>query len=145
MNLEKAIEIAISAHKGQVDKAGQPYVLHPLRVMRQMDADVEQIVAVLHDVVEDAPKDWTFKRLEDAGFGGDILAALRLLTKSDPHELYMDYIKRIRENSIARKVKLADLQDNMDLRRLSKVTDRDLARVRKYARAYNLLSENCEP
>ena len=124
MTLEKAIEIAVSAHKGQVDKAGQPYILHPLRVMFQMDTEVEQIVAVLHDVVEDAI-DWNFQRLQEAGFGDEVIEALRLLTKNDDHEPYLDYIKRIGENSIARKVKLADLWDNMDPRRLSKVTDKD--------------------
>jgi (p)ppGpp synthase/HD superfamily hydrolase len=142
MNLEKAIEIAVSAHKGQVDKAGQPYILHPLRLMFQMDTEAERIVAVLHDVVEDAAQDWNFQLLEKAGFDDEIIDALRLLTRDDSKTRYIDYVKRVRENPIARKVKLADLQDNMDLRRLSEFTDKDLGRIRKYAEAYSILIEN---
>ena len=95
---------------------------------------------MLHDVVEDDGQNWNFQRLRESGFSDEVLEALQLLTHND--ELpYMDYVKRIRENAIARKVKLADLTDNMDLRRLSEVTDKDLARVRKYAEAYGLLME----
>jgi uracil-DNA glycosylase len=141
MNLEKAIEIAVSAHKGQVDKANQPYILHPLRLMLQMDTEVEQIVAVLHDVVEDASQDWNFQRLQEAGFANEVIQALRLVTHNDGSP-YMDYVKRIRENPIAKKVKLADLRDNMDLTRIPNVTEKDLARIRKYAEAHSLLMSN---
>ncbi len=141
MNLEKAIEIAVSAHKGQIDKACQPYILHPLRVMLQMDTEVEQIVAVLHDVVEDAGQVWNFLRLQEAGFGDEVIDAIRCLTKDDNDAPYMDYVERIRGNAIARKVKLADLRDNMALWRLPVVTDKDLARTRKYAEAHSLLIE----
>jgi (p)ppGpp synthase/HD superfamily hydrolase len=140
MNLEKAIEIAVSAHKGQLDKAGQPYILHPLRVMLQMDMEVERIVAVLHHVIEDATEDWNFQRLKEAGFGEEVIEALRFLTKDDNHVPYMDYVKRIRENEIARKVKLADLRDNMTLWRLPSISEKDIARICKYAEAHSVLS-----
>ena len=80
MNLERAVSIAVAAHKGQTEKAGAPYILHPLRVMQSLDTDLERIVGVLHDVVEDGPG-WSFERLEAEGFGADVIEALRLVTK----------------------------------------------------------------
>lgn len=137
MTLEKAIEIAVAAHKEQIDKAGQPYVLHPLRMMFQMETEIERIVAVLHDVLEDTSV--TPSDLEEQGATPEILTALDHLTRLSS-ESYDEFILRASQNPIARKVKLADLWDNMDLRRISKVTDKDLARIRKYAEAYRLLN-----
>jgi (p)ppGpp synthase/HD superfamily hydrolase len=137
MNLERAIAIATEAHAGQVDKAGAPYISHPLRVMRVQDSEEARIVAVLHDVVEDC-SGWTFKRLEGEGFSPQVIEALRLVTKIDGED-YSDFVLRAAGNPISRAVKLADLKDNMDLSRIAHVTDRDLERIEKYRRAVALL------
>ena len=138
MNLERAISIATEAHAGQFDKAGAPYSSHPLRVMRAQASEDARIVAVLHDVVEDCPG-WTFERLEAEGFSATVIEALRLVTKIDG-EPYKDFVKRAAGNPISRAVKLADLQDNMDLTRIANVTERDLERVEKYMRAAAVLT-----
>jgi (p)ppGpp synthase/HD superfamily hydrolase len=134
--LEKAIEIAVKAHSGQVDKGGQPYILHPLRVMMKMDNDTDRVVAVLHDVIEDT--DVKGLDLYGIGFNSDILVAIMDLTKRDGED-YIKYIERVAENPIARRVKLADLDDNMDLGRLHVVEDKDWARWQKYRKAKEYL------
>ena len=131
--LARAVAIAAVAHQEQFDKAGAPYILHPLRMMRQMDTDEEKIVAILHDVVEDT--DWTPELLREEGFSETVLAALDRVTARDG-ETYEAFIARALPDPIARKVKLADLQDNMDTRRIRNLTDRDLERLRKYHQAY---------
>jgi len=136
--LERAIAIAVEAHRGQFDKAGRPYVLHPLRMMFRMQNDTEMIVAVLHDVVEDA-EDWTFEKLRAEGFDEQVLAALDGVTKRDG-ESYEEFIHRAARNPVARRVKLADLEDNMDIRRLQQLGERDGARLAKYLRAWQTLS-----
>src|SRR5262245_11286335 len=113
--LEKAISIAVEAHRGQKDKVALPYILHPLCVMNRVDSEAEKIVAVLHDVVEDTK--WTFEDLKREGFPDDILKALDCVTKRDG-ESYEDFITRSESDPIARRVKIADLEDNMDFRRL---------------------------
>jgi (p)ppGpp synthase/HD superfamily hydrolase len=138
MTLEKAIEIALSAHKNQVDKDGRPYILHPLRVMLQMDTEVEQIAAVLHDVLEDS--DLSSFDLRERGASQEILTVLDHLTHRK-NESYAEFILRVKQNPIAKKIKLADLRDNMDLRRLSEATEEDFARYRKYEKAYKQLTE----
>jgi (p)ppGpp synthase/HD superfamily hydrolase len=132
--LERAIAIAVAAHTGQQDKAGQSYILHPLRVMLAMASDDERIVAVLHDVVEDCPT-WSFEQLRAEGFSDVVIDALRSVTKISDAEDYDHFIDRAMANVIGRRVKLADLRDNADLSRLPAPTDRDLARVDKYRRA----------
>lgn len=117
--LEHAITIALNAHAGQEDKADEPYIRHPLRVMQQMNTETGRIVAVLHDVVEDA--DYTLNDIEER-FGGDVRSAVDALTKRD-HESYPDFIERATENPIARRVKLADIEDNMDVTRLDEVSE----------------------
>lgn len=107
--VERAIEIAIEAHAGQRDRAGQPYILHPLRVMLAQDDDASRVVAVLHDVVEDS--DWTPDDLRREGFPEGIIVALDALTRREG-EPYMDYIDRAGANQTAREVKIADLRDN---------------------------------
>ena len=134
--LEKAIRIAAQAHEGQRDKAGAPYILHPLRVMMKMATEAEQITAVLHDVVEDT--DWTMEGLQDEGFHGEILAALDCLTRRDSEE-YGDFIKRVKLNPLAVKVKIADFEDNMDGSRLKEVTEADATRFEKYKLALRIL------
>lgn len=132
--LERAIAIAVTAHAGQTDKAGQPYILHPLRVMLAMRNADERIVAVLHDVVEDCPT-WTFARLLEERFSEQVIDALRSVTKLAENEDYDAFIDRALANPIGWRVKLADLRDNADLTRLTAPTERDLARVEKYRRA----------
>lgn len=135
--IEEAVEIALAAHRGQTDKAGQPYVLHPLRLLAEMRTEPEQIVAVLHDVVEDS--DWTFGALRERGFGDDVLTALDALTRRDG-EGYETYLERTAAHPVARRVKLADLEDNLDVRRLGPLTDADRARLDRYRRAWYRLT-----
>jgi (p)ppGpp synthase/HD superfamily hydrolase len=131
--LEHAIAIAAEGHAGQVDKAGEPYILHPLRVMLSCATEDERIVGVLHDVVEDCPG-WTFERLRQEGFSDTVLAALDSVTNREG-EAYEAFVERAAANPIGRRVKLADLRDNCDLGRISAPTERDLARIDKYRRA----------
>ena len=130
MNLEKAIFIATTAHQGQIDKAGAPYILHPLRVMFNCKTEDEQICAVLHDVIEDTTI--TLENLRVEGFKEEIIAALDALTKRG-NETYDDFINRILQNKLACHVKLADLSDNMNLSRIANPTEQDYQRVEKYS------------
>lgn len=147
--LQRAIEIAVEAHKGQVDKAGAPYVLHPLRVMLKLDTEAERIVGVLHDVVEDcAHLGWTFDRLAAEGFSADVLAALQAVTKTEAedraleaaadeearYQAYWAFVARAIAHPVGRRVKLADLEDNCDLARIAVPTDKDRRRVARYRR-----------
>ena len=138
-NLEKAIKIALKAHAGQIDKAGKIYILHPLRLMMQMRLIDEQIIAVLHDVVEDS--DYTFDDLRKEGFDEEIISALQSLTKRNGED-YKDFIARIKENELAIIVKIADLRDNSNLDRISEPTKKDLERVEKYKKALEMLKES---
>lgn len=135
--LTRAIEIATEAHKGQFDKSGKDYIGHPLRVMEMGKTEDEKIVGVLHDVVEDSP--WTFQELEAEGFSKQITDALRCLTKTSEKENYDEYIERIKKNPLAVSVKLNDLTDNMDIRRLPYLSDKDVKRLKKYLKAYKKL------
>jgi (p)ppGpp synthase/HD superfamily hydrolase len=137
LNLTRAITIAAEAHHDQVDKADAPYILHPLRVMLAQTTDEARIVAVLHDVVEDN-EDWTFERLASEGFGDDILEAIRRVTKND-REDYEDFARRAAGHPLSRAVKIADLEDNMDLSRLPNVSEKDRERIEKYRRALAIL------
>ena len=130
--LDRAIQIAVRAHSGQIDKGGAPYILHPLRLMFEMNTTVEQIVAVLHDVVEDSQ--WTLESLRDEGFSEEALAAVDCLTHKKG-ETYKDFIERVRTNALARDVKIADLADNLDVSRIPELTDTDFQRVKKYQEA----------
>ena len=136
--LDRAKEIAKAAHEGQVDKAGKPYIEHPMRVMKMGKTVEEKIAGVLHDVVEDS--DWTFEMLEKEGIPKDVMDALRCVTKLSEDEDYDHFIARVKTNPLAVKVKLNDLKDNMDITRLDQVTEKDLARLNKYIRAYKQLT-----
>jgi (p)ppGpp synthase/HD superfamily hydrolase len=136
--LERAIAIAAEAHAGQVDKAGAPYVLHPLRMMLRVSSTDERIVAVLHDVVEDCPG-WTFDRLRGEGFSDHIIQALQSVTKRDGEE-YEAFVRRAATNPIGRRVKLADLDDNSDPSRIAMPSERDFRRIEKYRRAIDLIN-----
>ena len=137
MNLERAIEIAVAAHKGAVDKGGQPYILHPLAVMMDLKTDKEKIVGVLHDVVEDT--DWTFEALKEEGFSEEVIEALRSVTKSDSDSSYIDFIERAKANFIGRNVKIADLKHNMDLSRIHSISNLDLERFERYKKSLEIL------
>ena len=140
--LEKAIALAVDAHRGQRDRYGAPYILHPLRVMSRVTSIQEKTVAILHDVVEDT--NWTFEDLKREGVPDLLLAALDCLTKREGEE-YEDSVKRSEANLMARQVKLADLEDNMDLRRMPEVTAKDTARLAKYVKAWKrLANSSCE-
>lgn len=135
--LERAVEIASEAHKGQYDKAGNDYIGHPLRVMDMGRSEEEKIVGVLHDVVEDT--DWTFERLAAEGFSQEVIEALKCVTKLSEKENYDDFIERVRKNPLATAVKINDLTDNMDIRRLPYLSDKDVKRLKKYLKAYKKL------
>ena len=146
MTLEEAIRVAVDAHAGQLDKAGKPYILHPLRVMMSVEGpshDSARKVAILHDVVEDS--EWTLESL-DAKFGltGEEQAALRLLTHGE-HEDYATYIERVAGSPLATAVKVADLRDNLDVTRLEEVTERDAKRISKYLLSLRKLTASPSP
>ena len=136
--LERAIEIARQAHSGQLDKAGNDYISHPLRVMAMGQSTDEKIVGVLHDVVEDSA--WTFEQLAVEGFAPHIIEALRCVTRLSHSEPYDKFIARVKENPLATAVKLNDLTDNMDIRRLPYLSDKDVKRLKKYLKAYKQLT-----
>ena len=136
MTLEDAIIIAAIAHKGQIDKGGNPYILHPLRVMQEFNCVKYQIVAVLHDLIEDT--DWTLKQLQKHGFSDEIVPAIDALTRRKGEE-YFEFIRRVMQNSIAKKVKAADLLDNLDLSRIPKPIPEDHARIKKYDEALKMI------
>ena len=135
-NLEDAIALAVKAHKGQVDKADQVYILHPLRVMFAVDGEIARMVAVLHDVIEDS--DTTLDDLLAMGYPNEVISALDCLTRRED-ESYMEFVQRAKVNPIAREVKLADMEDNMDIRRLTQITDKDRERLNRYRNAWKFL------
>ncbi len=137
--IERAIEIAVNAHKNQKDKSGAPYILHLLRVMEKGKTEIEKICGILHDLVEDT--NWTFEKIAKEGFSNEIIDVLKCVTKESENENYNHFIKRVMKNETAISVKINDLKDNMDITRLSKLTDRDLKRLNKYLHAYNQLIE----
>ena len=136
--LQRAIEIATQAHKGQLDKSGKDYIGHPLRVMEMGRTEEEKIAGILHDVVEDTP--WTFEMLEAEGFSKEITDALRCVTKISENENYDDFIGRVKKNPLAVTVKLNDLTDNMDIRRLPYLSDKDVKRLKNISRHTNALA-----
>ena len=149
-SLERAIAIAVEAHAGVSDKAGAPYILHPLRVMMAVESEDAKAVAVLHDLVEDCPE-WSFDRLAGEGFSERVIDGLRAVTKLPGEEdspndslaaqrdRYLAFVRRASANPIGRIVKLADLNDNLDVSRLGVVTEKDAARLSKYLEARALL------
>ena len=135
-SLEDTLSLAARAHAGQLDKAGQPYILHPLRVMLRLTDPRDRIVALLHDTVEDTSV--TFEELRTLGYPEELLAALDSVTRRSSED-YEEFVARSAENDIGRRVKLADLADNMDLRRLPEVRDSDTSRLERYQRAWQSL------
>ena len=143
--LSHAIAIATEAHKGQKDKYGQEYLHHPIRVMNMGRNQKERIVGILHDVVEDT--EWTFEDLEKEGFSAEIIEAvlcvtMRLTENDDDYfdeEDYEEYVERCASNPIAVAVKIHDLTDNMDVRRMPCIGEKEVTRLRKYLKAYHRL------
>ena len=136
---KKAMKISFEAHKNQVDKNGIPYIYHPIHLAEQMEDENTICVALLHDVVEDT--DITFEELQKIGFNDEIIEALKLMTH-DVNVPYMDYVREIKNNQIAAKVKLADLKHNSDLTRLDVIDENAKQRVEKYKQAIELLTSN---
>lgn len=134
--IEKALRRALIAYGGKVDKGGSPYILHPLRLMARLDDTVGQCVALLHDVIEDS--DTTAEDLLAEGFPDAVVTAVVVLTKHK-RESYEAFIDRIRVHPLARKIKLLDIEDNLNLLRLNAVSEKDLERVAKYHRAWKRL------
>jgi len=135
--LDRALRVAIESHAGQTDRAGAPYILHVLQVLAGCRPDPDAMVAAaLHDVVEDTPKTLDDLRLE--GFPDRIIEAVDALTRRDG-ETYEDFIERVARVPLARKVKLADLQHNMDVRRLPHVGPSEAARLERYRLAWTRL------
>jgi len=145
--VEKAVEIAAKAHQGQTDKSGSPYILHPIKLVLQMETEAEMKAAALHDVVEDS--DCTLEELrEEEGFSEEVVEAVKHLTKAKylrsreldiDEEDYEEFVDRAKENSISRNVKLADLEHNMDMTRLDELTEDDLSRLERYYASWDKL------
>jgi (p)ppGpp synthase/HD superfamily hydrolase len=132
--LEHAIALAVEAHQGQLDKAGQPYILHPLRVMFRLETEIERIVGVLHDVIEDS--EVTFDDLRRMGYAEEVMTALAGVTRRED-ETYEAFVERSLAHPVSRRVKRADLEDNMDIRRcLPELTEQDFERLKRYRRAW---------
>ena len=136
--IEKSLEIALKAYKGQKDKAGKTYILHPLRIMAKMNTEEEMSVAMLHDVIEDS--DYTFEDLISEGIPANVANAVQALSKNKD-ENYEQFIERILRNKLASKIKLADIEDNINILRLDTVTQKDLERISKYHKAWKKLSD----
>ena len=136
--LQKAINIAIEAHKNQVDRYQAPYILHVMRVMMRGKNEDEKICGVLHDVVEDT--EWTFDNLREQGFSEAMITSLQCLTKGE-NEPYDQYISRVKTNKLAIAVKINDLEDNMDVRRMKQMEPKDVDRFNKYLKAYHELTK----
>lgn len=136
--LEDAVTLAAQVHRGQKDKAGRPYILHSLRVMLAQETDLGMTAAVLHDVVEDTGL--TIEDLRRMGYPKAVLELIDLVTRREG-EAYDEYIERARRSPLAKRIKLADLEDNMDVSRLPEVTEKDRVRLAKYAAAKTALLE----
>ena len=135
-----ALRLAYKAHLGQVDKCGIPYVFHPVHLAEQMTSEETILAALLHDVIEDTEYDTLEKVLEEVDLPESVCKALLLLTH-DESVPYMDYVRALKDDPIARAVKLADLKHNMDLSRIDEVKERDLKRVERYKEALRILEE----
>lgn len=135
---KKAMKLCFEAHRNQVDKSGMPYVFHPFHLAEQMRDEITTVTALLHDVVEDT--DITLADLSAMGFPGEVIDALALLARDDSVP-YTDYIALIKNNPVAKAVKLADLRHNSDLSRLDEITEKALERAEKYAKAIAFLEK----
>ena len=136
---KKALKLAYEKHQGQYDRSNIPYIYHPIHVAEQMNDENSIVVALLHDVMEDT--DTTEQELIDMGFGETIIKALKILTKPKDMD-YLEYIKEVNKNDLAKKVKLADLNHNRNLSRLDVITEDDIKRTEKYEKAIDYLTSH---
>ena len=136
--LEKSVNIAVTQHAGQTDKAGKPYILHSLRVMMNMDNDEEMAAAVLHDVIEDTSI--SAEDLLNSGIPGKVVDIVKTVTKIEG-ESYDDFISRISASEPAVRVKISDIRDNLDICRLETLSDKDMQRLKKYHKALKILNK----
>lgn len=136
--LDTAVIIAAQAHQGQKDRYGVNYILHPLRVMLRFESETEMIVAILHDVIEKT--EWTLEKLREQGFNDTVLKAVNLLTRQD-EQPYMEYIEKLKGNRIARRVKIADIEDNMNPRRMDTLSDENLEKLARLHKAWIILKQ----
>lgn len=137
--IEKSLAVALKAYAGQTDKAGKTYILHPLRLMAKMDNEFEMAVALLHDVIEDSA--YTSKDLLNQGIPRAVVDAVQVLTKIEG-ERYDQFIARVMKNPLATKVKVADIEDNINVLRLEQLGEKDLQRIAKYHKAWKTLQLN---
>lgn len=135
---EKAMQIAEKVHKNQVDKAGKPYIWHPVRVERRCTRQEDRLVALLHDTVEDGNIASEYLLL--VGFSQEIVDAVLSVSRKKGED-YFEFIQRCKANPIGRRVKICDLEDNMDITRLNQLTEKDIERLKKYHKAYKILNE----
>ena len=135
--VDRAFEIAVNAHKGQKDRYGNNYIFHPIRVLMRVNSIKDKIVAILHDVVEDT--DWTVDQLAQEGFPKEIIDAIEAISRREEEE-YIDYIERVQGNEIAMRVKLADLEDNINIHRLNNIYNGGSDRLNRYMTAYDILT-----
>ena len=136
--IEKSLNIALRAYAGKTDKAGREYIHHPLRVMAKMKTDLEMSVALLHDVIEDS--DITAEQLLAEGIPAEVVEAVLCLSKNE-NEDYQDFVGRAKKNELAAKIKIADIEDNIDILRLPSLDDYDLTRVQKYHSTWQFLND----
>ena len=135
---EKAMQIAIKLHMGQLDKGGNDYINHPVRVERSCTCQEDRLVALLHDTIEDG--DITADYLLMQGFPREIVDAILSVSRKRGED-YFEFIQRCKANPIGRRVKICDLEDNMDITRLNELTEKDIERLKKYHKAYKMLNE----
>lgn len=135
---EKAMQIAINVHREQVDKAGMPYINHPVRVERRCARQEDRLVALLHDTIEDG--DIATEYLLLVGFSQEVVDAVLSVSRKRGED-YFEFIQRCKANPIGRRVKICDLEDNMDITRLNDLTEKDIERLKKYHKAYKILNE----
>jgi (p)ppGpp synthase/HD superfamily hydrolase len=136
--IEKSLHIALQAYAGKTDKAGREYILHPLRVMAKMKTDLERSAALLHDVIEDS--DITAEQLLAEGIPVEVVEAIQYLSRNE-NEDYQEFVARTKKNKLAATIKIADIEDNIDVLRLTSLDENDLARIKKYHSAWRLLKE----
>lgn len=135
---EKAMQIAIKVHRGQLDKGGNDYINHPVRVERRCTCQEDRLVALLHDTIEDGNLASEYLLL--VGFSQEVVDAVLSVSRKRGED-YFEFIQRCKANPIGRRVKIADLKDNMDITRLKELTEKDVERLKKYHKAYKMLNE----
>jgi (p)ppGpp synthase/HD superfamily hydrolase len=136
--IETSLQIALRAYGGKTDKAGREYILHPLRLMAKMETDLERSAALLHDVIEDS--EIAAEDLLAEGIPAEVVEAVQYLTKREGED-YMEFVARAKQNKLAAKVKIADIEDNIDVLRLTSLDEYDLARIKKYHSAWRFLKD----